>query len=1357
MFADFKGASKGEVKIMQHAFFTSCMALLLRSILFVKERLWFKVYLIGVLFVVWPCFLDAQVNHEQGFILTVADEEPPPPVTEPDLIVLEATYEYDQVQYQQFSGTLTLKNIGNSPISNFNVTKVYFSKDQYLDERDVYGGSVSFTNLEAGQTISLSLSGGSNQFGINADSEYPYFIVKADSRQEITEADETNNIWVGEINIRNASVDLTVESFINNSTETLRQGEILDLDLGIKNNGADNVHNTMYEYFLSTDEILDEADTRIGYLNWIGFYWNSSAVENDQLAIPASLPPAYYHLIVRINTQGQGINIEDYNLENNVVSLFGINVANAVENNTLNFDQDFGARSWEEDGHQWSWDNSGWDNIRNYHPYSGSGHGMSSAGYSARLSTTALLNITGLWVKTNESYTFTHLRLLGYDKNEVVVFTKDLDPMDFEMGYAYVSLNWEEVQSIQFDYGSTDEWIGAEVFYDDMDYQYLGDNTPPSITCLENNEVCSGSELPDYRNLIVVSDDSGEFSLSQSPVPGTTIIETTTITITAADGANNESYCNFTVEVLEQEVCQPARPSKPGLADTSDSGISNSDGITKDNTPEFYGTAEANSLVSVYINEVIEGSVTATEDGSWSYTLPLENTLADGNYNVQVSATNADGYESVVSEALAIIIDNQEPVIQTQNINLELDATGNALLEYQDIENGSTDNETAAENLSFSLSRTAFECADLGQSLNVVLTVEDQAGNNATKDATVSIVDQLVPELTVQDIILQLDNTGFAGLEEAAVVVSKADNCSIPVISFSRTDFSCADAGSSFLVTITATDASENSTEEVVNVTVIDDIAPLALAHNITVQLNANGQAVVEAAAVDAGSSDNCDISSMSLSQTIFGCADLGSNTVIFSVTDHSGNTSETSVTITIEDSVVPVVMTQDISIQLNSSGIATAAAEQIDNGSTDACGIEAISLDKTSFTCVDIGSNTVVLTVTDVNGNTASATATVTVEDKIAPVISAGQLFTIGENSQQGTSVGSISVSYNCGLQNFAITGGNAEDAFAINANGLISVNNQKALDYESTPEFVLEILVEDLANNVGIATVLIQLSDVNESPVLVNIPDKNVNEGEQMNFRVSGSDPEGGAIQYSLGANAPAGAFLNASTGEFIWEPTEEQGPAVFNFHLQASDGVFTTEQEISIEVLEINQAPAITSEPNLLARSGEEFTYQLQVSDPDLPANTLAFDALIIPSWLSFDPVSQVLSGIPENVQEGSYLIKLQVSDGAESVVQEFSIQLENPTGLFDNQQDNFDALVYPNPTSGWIIIIWEDQILAEEVKASLLDLGGRLLIQHEGDLNHITKEVNEFLQEIKAGVYLLQLQAEGKVKTVRLIKK
>ena len=112
----------------------------------------------------------------------------------------------------------------------------------------------------------------------------------------------------------------------------------------------------------------------------------------------------------------------------------------------------------------------------------------------------------------------------------------------------------------------------------------------------------------------------------------------------------------------------------------------------------------------------------------------------------------------------------------------------------------------------------------------------------------------------------------------------------------------------------------------------------------------------------------------------------MGPNTVTLTAKDITGNESSATATVTVEDNIAGEVLTQDITIQLNELGMATIIAEDIDNGSNDACGIASLELDMTDFTCEHVGENTVTLTATDINGNIDSKTATVTVEDKIGP-----------------------------------------------------------------------------------------------------------------------------------------------------------------------------------------------------------------------------------------------------------------------------------------------------------------------------------------------------------------------------------
>src|SRR5690606_40394947 len=109
-------------------------------------------------------------------------------------------------------------------------------------------------------------------------------------------------------------------------------------------------------------------------------------------------------------------------------------------------------------------------------------------------------------------------------------------------------------------------------------------------------------------------------------------------------------------------------------------------------------------------------------------------------------------------------------------------------------------------------------------------------------------------------------------------------------------------------------------------------------------------------------------------------------STVTLTATDNTGKTATCSATVTVQDNVAPTAVCQNATVQLDAAGNATLAVAAVNNGSADACGIASLSLSKTAFDCSNTGANTVTLTATDNNGKTATCSATVAVQDNVAP-----------------------------------------------------------------------------------------------------------------------------------------------------------------------------------------------------------------------------------------------------------------------------------------------------------------------------------------------------------------------------------
>src|SRR5690606_27660046 len=115
-------------------------------------------------------------------------------------------------------------------------------------------------------------------------------------------------------------------------------------------------------------------------------------------------------------------------------------------------------------------------------------------------------------------------------------------------------------------------------------------------------------------------------------------------------------------------------------------------------------------------------------------------------------------------------------------------------------------------------------------------------------------------------------------------------------------------------------------------------------------------------------------------------CTNVGANTTWLIVTDVNGNKDSADATVTVSDNIKPTVVTQNISVNLNGSGMASIIPGQIDNGSSDNCGIASMTVSKSDFDCTNSGPNTIYLIVTDDNGNVDSAASIVTIAGDINP-----------------------------------------------------------------------------------------------------------------------------------------------------------------------------------------------------------------------------------------------------------------------------------------------------------------------------------------------------------------------------------
>ena len=287
----------------------------------------------------------------------------------------------------------------------------------------------------------------------------------------------------------------------------------------------------------------------------------------------------------------------------------------------------------------------------------------------------------------------------------------------------------------------------------------------------------------------------------------------------------------------------------------------------------------------------------------------------------------------------------------------------------------------------------------------VTYIVKDAAGNQATCTFTVTITDNIDPTITCPSNISKNDDAGVCNALVVVPNVVIADNYELESLTWTMTGATVASSPAiginqvgtfTFntgltLVTYTVKDPAGNEATCNFTVTITDNIAPaISCPANIIHTADAGPCSYSVAVGLPV-TSDNCGVLSVlgtrSDALLLTDPYPVGLTTIHWVVTDIHSNSSSCDQSITITDDELPVAICKNININLDLlTGLKTIAAADINNGSSDNCGIASITASKTNFDCTDIGANNVILTVTDVHGNISTCNSVVTVDYAVVP-----------------------------------------------------------------------------------------------------------------------------------------------------------------------------------------------------------------------------------------------------------------------------------------------------------------------------------------------------------------------------------
>ncbi|MEN3786805.1 retention module-containing protein [Aeromonas veronii] len=200
------------------------------------------------------------------------------------------------------------------------------------------------------------------------------------------------------------------------------------------------------------------------------------------------------------------------------------------------------------------------------------------------------------------------------------------------------------------------------------------------------------------------------------------------------------------------------------LADESDTGASQIDDLTRDNTPLLQGKGEPGATVTLSLGGSVLAVLTVDAAGNWQYQLPQ--TLADGQYQFQVNSVDIAGNRA--SDTLVINVDTQAFIDIDDLDTTALFGNSSATL------SGSTSNVEAGQSVTITLvdsngqpllttsaqvgadgrwQVSGLDLSGINQSFEVRASVTDLAGNSASDGAP----------LIGQSETLTLSEAGLAG------------------------------------------------------------------------------------------------------------------------------------------------------------------------------------------------------------------------------------------------------------------------------------------------------------------------------------------------------------------------------------------------------------------------------------------------------------------------------------------------------------------------------------------------------------------------------------------------------------------
>ncbi|MBM6358802.1 putative Ig domain-containing protein [Staphylococcus epidermidis] len=831
------------------------------------------------------------------------------------------------------------------------------------------------------------------------------------------------------------------------------------------------------------------------------------------------------------------------------------------------------------------------------------------------------------------------------------------DGVTFDEATNTISGTPSEVGSYDIIVTTTDENGNSETTTFTIDVE---DTTKPTVEDIADQTQEINTEIEPIK--IEARDNSGQavtnkvdglpdgvtFDEATNTISGTpSEVGSYDITVTTTDESGNATETTFTIDVEDttkptveditdqtQEVNTEITPIKIEARDNSGQTVTNK----VDGLPDGVTFDEATNTISGTPSEVGSYTVTVT-------TTDESSNATETTFTIDVEDTTKPTVEDIA---------DQTQEVNTEITPIKIEATDNSGQAVTNKVDGLPDGVTFDEATN-TISGTPSEVG----SYDITVTTTDENGNSETTTFTIDVEDTTKP--TVEDIT---DQTQEINTEMTPIKIEATDNSGQAVtnkveglpdgVTFDEATNTISGTPSevgSYDITVTTTDENGNSETTTFTIDVEDTTKPtVESVADQTQEINTKIEPIKIEARDNSGQAVTNKVDGLpdgvtfdEATNTISGTpSEVGSYTVTVTTTDESGNATETTFTIDVEDTTKPTVedianQTQEVNTEIEPIKIeATDNSGQAVTNKVDGLP-DGVTFDEAtntiSGTPSEVGSYDITVTTTDKNGNSETTTFTIDVEDTTKPTVES-----VADQTQEvNTEITPITIESedNSGQTVTNKVDGLPDGVTFDEATNTISGTPSKVGSYDIT------VTTTDENGNSETTTFTIDVEDTTK-PTVESVADQTQEVNTEINpIKIEATDNSGQAVTNKV-EGLPAGITFDEATNTISGTPsevgsytvtvttTDENGNATeTTFTIDVEDTTKPTVEDITDQTQEINT---------------EMTPIKIEATDNSGQAVTNKVEGL--PDGVTFDEATNTISGTPSEV--GKYLITITTID-------------------------------------------------------------------------------------------------------------